>query len=424
VSEDELEPPSTPTGTSEARSSTPSDRDADPSDPTPSDDDPSLPVDSDDAEDDPDDPTTAQRTKKGIRRGILLLLTLIVFNYLVLPQLAGARRDARTLAHVTWWMLIVAVGMELAAFASYTRLTMAALPGGRHNRPLKFMSLFRIQLAVKSVTNLIPGGSATGSAMGYRLLVSAGVPGSDAGFAMATVGLGSAGVLNLVLWLALVVSLPRSGFQPAYATAAIARAIANAVVGALVLLLMKWEGPHDRIVRAFARRIPRISPDQASAVLADVISHLRELAARPDVIRGGIAWATLNWLFDAGALWVFLAAFGEQIPIDSLLVAFGIANVIAVIPITPGGLGVVEAVLTSTLVGFGVPAGTATVAVVTYRLAQFWLPIPLGGASYVSLKVGPTKLDGSRRDRMRELAAEAFENHPTSKGFPKKDVPR
>ena len=73
--------------------------------------------------------------------------------------------------------------------ASYTRLTMAALPGDRRNRPIKFFALFRIQLSVKSVTNLVPGGSATGSAMGYRLLVQAGVPGSDSAFAMATVGL-------------------------------------------------------------------------------------------------------------------------------------------------------------------------------------------------------------------------------------------
>ncbi len=141
------------------------------------------------------------------------------------------------------------------------------------------------------------------------------------------------------------------------------------------------------------------------------------------MIRHGIAWAAANWLFDAGALWVFLAAFGQRVQVDSLLVAFCIANVIAVIPITPGGLGVVEAVLTSTLVGFGVPAGPATVAVVTYRLAQFWLPIPLGGVSYLSLKVGPTKLDVSRRERMRELAAQAFESHPVNQGAAQEKPP-
>lgn len=352
------------------------------------------------------------RSKVGrrVRRGILILLMLLVFNYLVLPQLAGARKAAETLSHVTWWLLVVAVALEMAAMASYTRLTMAALPGDRHHRPIRFFALFRIQLSVKSVTNLVPGGSATGSAMGYRLLVQAGVPGSDSAFAMATVGLGSAVVLNLVLWVALLVSLPRSGFQPVYTTAAIAGAIAIALVAALVILLMKGQGPLDRIVRAIARKTPRLEPDAASRILGQVISHLRELTARPDVIRRGLAWATANWLFDAGALWVFLAAYGQRVQIDSLLVAFGIANVLAVIPITPGGLGVVEAVLTSLLVGFGVPSGAAAIAVVTYRLAQFWLPIPLGAASYVSLKVGPTRLEPTTtRERMRELASEAWD---------------
>ena len=66
-------------------------------------------------------------------------------------------------------------------------------------------------------------------------------------------------------------------------------------------------------------------------------------------------WAAANWLFDAASLWVFLFAFGQAVlPID-LLVAYGLANILAVIPITPGGLGVIEGVLIPTLVGFGVP---------------------------------------------------------------------
>ena len=65
-----------------------------------------------------------------------------------------------------------------------------------------------------------------------------------------------------------------------------------------------------------------------------------------------------------------------------------LAGVMAAIPITPGGLGVVEAVLTPTLVGFGVPARTATIGVLAWRFVQFWLPIPLGGVAYLSLRFG------------------------------------
>jgi uncharacterized protein (TIRG00374 family) len=73
------------------------------------------------------------------------------------------------------------------------------------------------------------------------------------------------------------------------------------------------------------------------------------------------------------------------LPID-LLVAYGLANILAVIPITPSGLGVVEGVLIPTLVGFHVPKTTAILGVISYRLINFWLPIPVGGVSYLSLR--------------------------------------
>jgi uncharacterized protein (TIRG00374 family) len=96
-------------------------------------------------------------------------------------------------------------------------------------------------------------------------------------------------------------------------------------------------------------------------------------------------WASLNWLLDAACLWVFLWSFGHVIsPID-LLVAYGLANIFAAIPITPSGLGIIEGVLIGTLVGFGVPHSQAILAVLAYRLVNFWIPIPVGGISYATL---------------------------------------
>jgi len=103
---------------------------------------------------------------------------------------------------------------------------------------------------------------------------------------------------------------------------------------------------------------------------------------------------------DATCLWVFLWSFGSIVsPID-LLVAYGLANVLAAIPLTPAGLGVVETVLITSLVGFGVPHSQAILAVLAYRLVNFWIPIPLGGAAYASLQwrrpteVTPAKANG------------------------------
>ena len=116
-----------------------------------------------------------------------------------------------------------------------------------------------------------------------------------------------------------------------------------------------------------------------------------------------VGWAMANWLLDAASLWVFLRAFGGSIAIDGLLVSFGLANIVAVIPLTPGGLGFVEGVYVPTLVGFGLDRATATVGVLSYRVAQLWFPIVLGGVMYLSLRVGPWSIE--RRDRLQSMAS-------------------
>ena len=94
--------------------------------------------------------------------------------------------------------------------------------------------------------------------------------------------------------------------------------------------------------------------------------------------------------------------------IDGIIVAFALANVLAAVPLTPGGLGVVEAVLPSALVGFGAPRGTAVLGVVVYRLVNFWLPIPIGGLSYLSLKLGPSSTREDRAAALRRAAEDSI----------------
>jgi hypothetical protein len=103
---------------------------------------------------------------------------------------------------------------------------------------------------------------------------------------------------------------------------------------------------------------------------------------------------------------VFLRAFGDSLNPVNLIVAYGVAGVLAAIPITPGGLGVVETALPALIAGFGARATTAGLAVLSWRFVQFWLPIPLGGIAYATLRFG----DLGRRRRLesvREFAHEA-----------------
>ncbi len=340
--------------------------------------------------------------RRRIGRTLRILLLMVVLFYVLPPVLAGALDALPRLSAVNPLLLLAGLGLQFAALVAYTQLTAACLP--RHS--VHVPTLLRIQLATKAVTNTVPGGSAAGSALGYRLLVLSGVRGADAGFALATAGLGSAVVLNLLLWIALLVSIPLSGVSPIYVTIALIGVFLLATFAAIVLGLIKGQRQAERAVRALARRVRLMDEDRMGQLVGRLADRVRELINDRELLRRVIVWAVLNWLLDAASLWVFLYAFGSTVRPDSLVVAFCVAMVAAAIPVTPGGLGVIELTLTSMLAFFTVGAAAA-IAVPIYRIAAFWLPIPLGVVAYGTLRIGPWKVDRQRAlARMRRETAD------------------
>ena len=350
-----------------------------------------------------------RRVPKSLRRVATVLIVLVVVEYLVLPQIAGARNSLDLLASVSIPYLIVGLLLEAAAIVAYAKLTEATLPAA--GRP-GLSTILRIDLSTLAASHIVPGGSAAGAGLGYRLLTEAGVRGTDAGFALATQGLGSAVVLNVLLWLGLMVSIPRRGFNPLYLTAAVVGALLITGFAGAVVSLTRGEDRMARVVCRAASHVPVLDGEVLARMLHRVAERLRVLGADRPLLARAVLWATANWLLDAASLWVFVAAFGHRVELDGLIVAFGLAYVLAAIPITPGGLGVVEAVLTSALVGFGTPRGTAVLGVVIYRLVNFWLPIPVGGLAYLSLKVGPATAKGERAAILRRAAEESIADAP------------
>lgn len=350
-------------------------------------------------------PATARNrspVRRRIGRTLRILLLVVALFYVLPPVLAGALDALPRLSEVNPLLLLAGLGLQFAALVAYTQLTAACLP--RHS--VHVPTLLRIQLATKAVTNTVPGGSAAGSAIGYRLLVLSGVRGADAGFALATAGLGSAVVLNLLLWIALLVSIPLSGVSPIYVTIALIGVFLLATFAAIVLGLIKGQRQAERAVRALARRVRFMNEDRMGQLVGRLADRVRELINDRELLRRVIVWAVLNWLLDAASLWVFLYAFGSTVRPDSLVVAFCVAMIAAAIPVTPGGLGVIELTLTSMLAFFAVGAAAA-IAVPIYRIAAFWLPIPLGVVAYGTLRVGPWKIDRQRAlARMRRETAE------------------
>jgi uncharacterized protein (TIRG00374 family) len=332
-----------------------------------------------------------------VRREVRLSVgTLVVFLfvfYVALPLLASHRAEVNSLAHINLSYLALGVLLEIAALAAYTQLTFSVLPPGGPRR----LRLFRINMSTLSLSHVSPGGTAPGAALGYRLLTQSGVTGSDAGFALGTQGIGSAVVLNVIFWLALVAFLVTHGFHaPAshggqsssilVIVAAGVGVVLLGTFGGLFYLLTRGQQQASRVIRRIAGRIRFLDADRTTALVERLAERFAVLMRDRSLTRRAIGWAAANWLLDAASLWVFVAAFSHFISPVDLLVAYGLANILAAIPITPGGLGVVEFVLVSMITGFGPTAGQALSGVLAYRAVNFWLPIPFGGLAYASLE--------------------------------------
>jgi uncharacterized membrane protein YbhN (UPF0104 family) len=226
------------------------------------------------------------------------------------------------------------------------------------------------------------------------------VSGADTGFALGTQGIGSAVVLNGLFWCSLVAFLATHGFRApgvdghGSTSASILLVVAAAVgvillgaFGGLFYLLTRGQERARRIIHAVAAHIRFLDADRFTSLVERLARRFAVLMDDKPLLARAVGWATANWLLDAASLWVFVAAFAHVISPVDLLTAYGLANILAAIPITPGGLGVVEFVLVSMLAGSGLTDGQALSAVLAYRAVNFWLPIPFGGLAYASIEL-------------------------------------
>jgi uncharacterized protein (TIRG00374 family) len=354
---------------------------------------------------------------KPLRRGIVIFALILIIEYLVVPELVGASKDLHLLGQVSAFWLAAGVILEFLSLFCYGLLTQALLPPGAHNPGLSV--LFRIDLAAAAIAHVIPAGTLGSAGLGYKLFTDAGIKGRDAAVMMATKGLGSTVVLNVLLWLSLVISIPLAGFHPIYVTVAVTGAVILLAIAALAFGFIRGAERASRILHAIGDRIPGLSGDRLEQALLDAAKSLSALARDRRTLVMSLTWATLNWLLDAASLWCFVAAFGKFVNPVELFAAYGIANVAGALPVTPGGLGVVDSVAPLLLVSFGVTRSVATLGVLGWRLVNFWLPIPVGAIAYVSLKVPR----GAGLKAMRTAVSALLARQPPADDPPPEDPP-
>ena len=358
--------------------------------------------------------------RRPLRRLAILLILALIVEYLVIPELIGASKDLYLLGRLNIGWLIAGIILEAVALFCYALLNRVLLPP--QGRP-SLSRLFRIDLSAAAVAHVIPAGTVGSAGIGYQLFTAEGIPGTEVGVMMATKGMGSTVVLNVLLWIALVISIPLSGFRPVYATVAAVGAVVLGVIAALVLGVTLGEKRAARILRSIGQRIPGVGGDRLERIAFQAAASIRRLARNRAVLIESLTWAALNWLLDAASLWCFIAAFGGLANPVGLFAAYGIANVLGAIPVTPGGLGIIDTVTPVLLVGFGLTRSVATLGVLAWRLVNFWLPIPAGAIAYVSLKVPRGAGLRAMRRALPEMCARGAQTGHPSAEVPPEEAP-
>lgn len=324
--------------------------------------------------------TLRHRRARGIRRRILTLTVAAVVLYGVAPAVLEVLGAYRRLTDVdpAWWIVVVA--MSAAGTWCMCALQRLAL-----NRAAWF-PVAASQLAGAAFSKVVPGGSAAAAALQARML-------AQAGLASAAIGTGlTAGALLLLAALAglPLLALPAVLFghripDGLLQTGAIGLGIFLALFGIGTLLLL-----NDRVLATVARTLQvaerRLRRWRAgSDELPERLFNQRNLLRRSL----GAAWlpavatAAGRWIFDFLSLYAALLAVGARPPLYVALLAYSAAQLLGQIPLTPGGLGVVEAGLTGTLALAGVPAASAALATLAYRLATYWLSLPVGFIAWI-----------------------------------------
>ncbi|MET9311789.1 YbhN family protein [Kribbella sp. NPDC003505] len=309
---------------------------------------------------------------------VSLILLVALIEYVVLPKLAPARDSLDRVTRLDPLWIVAAVALEAASLVSYSLVTRALLGGSR----VRFSWILRSDVTGYGVSHVVPGGAATATALRFRLLQSGGARTTDITATITAEAVGSYLALLLIAWLTSIPALFLRDATPAYLAMFLIGLVAIAAGVLAVRERSALERFAARLLRVLLRRLPR----RMRPWVTSVALRLRDLLAAREVRKAFLIWGTLNWLLDAAVLWTFLLAYGELVGPVPLLLAYCAANLAAAVPLTPGGIAIVEGVAISTLIGFGVPGETAVLAVLSWRLLQFWAPVPAAGLCYLSLR--------------------------------------
>jgi uncharacterized protein (TIRG00374 family) len=315
---------------------------------------------------------------------LLLSIALTALSIvLLLPQLPEGERSIDTLRQLSLPLMLTGLVLEAASLTAYSVMTVLVF----RTPDIRFWTLLRIDLTVTGVSHVVPAGGATAAAFRLQLLRRAGLSRSEAISGEAVQVTAANLVLGCLFLTGLIFLISTGGDAASYVVVASVVCAALVAAGAFAWLLLH---PSERLggwARAVTSHLPRrLGRGSARAIRAATI-RVTDLVHHPSRTSGVLTCSAFNWLLDATVFWVMLAAVGEHLSVGPLLTVYGLGSILAILPLTPGGLGIVEGVMIPSLVRLGVPSASALIAVLGWRLWKFWMPIPLAGLCYLSLRL-------------------------------------
>ena len=300
--------------------------------------------------------------------------------YLVLPALIKVLGEWPRLSTLNPVWFTVALAAELIAFTCNFALQRLAL------RTRGWFAVVTAGLAGNAVTNSLPGGDAAGAAVQFRMLTTAGFDTDTAVGGLTTFSLlGVGGLLALPVFVlpAILAGAPVSRGLVHTALLGLAGFALFAVFG---VILLRTDRPLSVLGRAAQNLWNRVTRSRRPVTGLDT-----RLLAERNTIRAvlGRHWRQAVLLtagrlgFDYGCLLAALRATGADPQPSLVLLAYAAAGIVALFPLTPGGLGIVEASLSGLLILAGVHPGYALLATLAYRILSYWLPLLAGLPAYL-----------------------------------------
>jgi putative heme transporter len=327
-------------------------------------------------------------TTRRLVQTLVVVLVLLGCIYFLFPKLVGLGDALGKLGDADPIWIVVAIGFNVLAYATYVALFKAVVGGGALR--LRWMETYEINMAGVAATLLFSAGGAGGIALTYWALRRAGMGRRDVARRMvAFITLHYAFYpLALILFGVLLrtgVLHGRKSVELTIVPAAVAGLLL--ALGVLVALippdLERRLAPyaHGERARAFLKSAAKVP-----ATVGEGFRFAIGLFAHPS--RGGLAvlGAAGFWAASIGVLWASFHAFGVHVPLAVVVQGFFLGMVANLFPLAPAGVGAVDAGMIGAFVLFGIPETTVFPAILVFRLVSFWMPIPPGIVAFLQLR--------------------------------------